>query len=499
MNYYYEDGFYYIEHAGEKRWIAVEQSACHLIAVDEELHASAWDRQTGQPACMLESAAVLQTADKEESILVSKDMQAILKIKDVYYAHVIHDRLIVAERRTSYFSSSVYRLEHTRIHGAEWKEETAQCHTEDIFVMHSDSVFSAVIRQNGRIRKILITPRKTIFSFPADMEFGRSSGDIVPFSQNREIGLYDFRQEQELCRFEQKDDTEQFFCVQDADFRNGPSVWMTPYRFYKDGKVQFLWEDRTAFRASEPQKTAKFVCMIDNAENSCLCRLINLQTGKLSSYYESAKPASGTCILVSSSDKKSGIIDKDFNEILPVFYDEILYSEKHDLFLLKKENQYGIAKSDGTLLIPAVWDNIRMLCEHFTACMAAVKNNKETVLLPDGSLLTLPEWNSAQIIGFQTVCLWKYLPKDDTQEQQKYFALIHTDTKETLLEGVFDSIQPFAGECLKIITAENKTGIFSICEKRWLSEPELCSADVEGDRIVVQTLVNPERKEFRID
>jgi len=225
-----------------------------------------------------------------------------------------------------------------------------------------------------------------------------------------------------------------------------------------------------------------------------------VQTTQLSSYYKDASYYSGNCILVNGMDGKNGIIDQNFREIVPVVYDEIEYFKQTSFYLLKNGKQCGIAKADGTLLTPAVWDDVRMpFEEYFTVCITVVKDNKKAVLLPDGTLLTPPEWDEADLIAFRTVCLWKYLSlKNDTSEQEKYFSLMRTDTKETLLEGIFDSIEPLAGDCLKI-QKEDKTGVFSIYQKCWLSEPELCSVTAEGNRIVVQTVLNHERREFHVE
>jgi len=501
MRYYYKNGFYCIEglkEAGEKLWIAAETTSGILIAADENLHVSAWNTDTGQPLSELKKSYVLKTADEEENILISRDMQAVLKIKKADDALVIHDRLILAERSGGHFASSVYRLEDSRINGAEWKEEIDGCHVSGDRHSLLKAAFAVSLMYHGRIRKALITPQKTIFSFPPNMEFKEVSGEIAAFSQGKEIGLYDFHQEKELCRFRQEDETDHFACLE--EFKFGSQVWVTPHRFYKDGKTGFFWEDKASLYRFLPKKLTGPVCLIGSAADHCKCRLMNVQTAQLSHYYRTANHCSGNCILIRDINGKYGIIDQNFREILPAVYDEIDYSEKTGLYCLLKESQYGIAGADGTLLTPAVWDNIEMPSgEYFTVCMTVTKDSKKSILLPDGSLLTSPEWDAADLIAFRTVSLWKYLPsKDDIPEQQKYFSLMRTDTKETLLEGIFDSIEPLAGDCLKI-QQKNKTGVFSIYEKRWLSEPELCSVTAEGNRIVVQTVCKPERREFHAE
>ena len=493
MNYYYKDGFYCIEGLKEtedKCYIAVDRHYgkinC-LIAVDENLQVSAWNEDTGLPISELNCTRILETADKEENIIISRDMSAVLKIKKADSAFIIHDKLVLAKRSVKYFSSSVYRLDDLRMKGTKWREEIAECYVSESVHPITAGAFEVMLFHNGRARKALITPQKTIFSFPLNMKFGNVSGDIVAFSQNEEIGLYDFVQSKELCRFRKESDTEEFSCIE--QFTVGQPVWVTPYRFYKDGKTGFLWEDRTY--CLFPEKRTN--------ELSEICRLINLQTAELSPIYyrTDAKNVSENRIILSDRNRKSGLIDYNFREILPVVYQEINYLKKLDLYLLKKENQYGIADADGTLLSPAVWDEIEIPSEkYYTICMTVTKDGKKSIMLPDGSLLTSLEWDDADVISFRTVCLWKHLPQqEDTQKQQKYFSVMQTESNETLLEGIFYSIELLTGGCLKV-QKENLTGIFSIYENRWLSELELCSVTVEGNRVIVQTLINPERREF---
>ncbi|MBR1528013.1 MAG: WG repeat-containing protein [Oscillospiraceae bacterium] len=489
MKVYQKDDRFYIEglqEAEQKKYLFATiysdwfQTDDIIIAVDETLHVFAWNCKTKKPITELKEGHVLKHAFDDEKIVIHRDMQTVLKIH-AETVRFLNDNTILAENGCSYFSGSVWRMKNSA-----WQEEQTQCHIlSENFICY---MYSAV---NNRVCKFLITPEETIGPFSPSMEFytGEECGSLIAFTQFNEFGLYDFRQKKEICRFTKEDDSERFT----FSCRNMSYLWHTPYRFWKNGITGFFFEDKSP-------------AYVDWCEGSCLCirsedkkRLLHTETCRLSETYSDIQEKYNNFSsewIVCSEKNQYGIINNEFQCLLPAVYDQIHSCKHMNCYILEKNNLFGLSDMKGNVLSPVIWDSLKEHDSCYTSCLTAEKDGKQTILRPDGSFASPLEWESAELTGFRTAVLWKYQKTDQTE--QKYFQLIHTESGEILLQGIFDSMKALSLSCYQV-QKDDQIGIYHAEKKCWLSEMQLCSVSKENNQIIVCSVAHPERAVFPAD
>ena len=126
--------------------------------------------------------------------------------------------------------------------------------------------------------------------------------------------------------------------------------------------------------------------------------------------------------LVAFKDGKAGIYDKNKN-ILQHDYEDIEYNSKNDALVLQKESKQGVARFDGSIIVPLEYDNILFAGSYINA----KKDDTVDIYDADGN-----KEQSEEYISKQDFCEGKYAivsTKDDE------FKIIVNTSGKTISDG----------------------------------------------------------------
>ena len=81
----------------------------------------------------------------------------------------------------------------------------------------------------------------------------------------------------------------------------------------------------------------------------------------------------GENLIVKLNDK-FGVINVDNKQVVPIIYDEIVYDNTEDLFLVKEKKHWGLLDNTGSEIMPIKYEEIN---NQFSCHRLAVSNNRK--------------------------------------------------------------------------------------------------------------------------
>ena len=114
-------------------------------------------------------------------------------------------------------------------------------------------------------------------------------------------------------------------------------------------------------------------------------------------------------------DGKYGIIDKNDNVIFPFEYDYISYSNREGYYIIEKEDKYGYAYKDGSILISPIYDSLEyghyLYYAQTDTYLVASLNDKYGVVDFNNNILIPFEHDEITVCNDKYMCVTKKTPE----------------------------------------------------------------------------------------
>ncbi len=175
---------------------------------------------------------------------------------------------------------------------------------------------------------------------------------------------------------------------------------------------------------------------------------------------------------------KAGMLDKYFKEIIPPSF-ELIQPVSDTLFIVEKDNLYGMINSEGRYIIEPVFEELEPEKSNNPQLLRAAKNDKSGVLDISGKIL-IP-------LNYEVVEIWD----DSILLKNKKYSLVSRDGN-TIMEEISDETPQYRKNIIRF-SQDGKYGIYSVKDKK-IKIPPIYSEMEIFDEIQIEATTQSGKK-----